>query len=211
VYGLACVILPAQYGSLQVELDRTLAPFQRGGVDDLPRPMLAFHDETDELRDLFRARLRYENGSVHWTAGDDDHWFHLEFGGLKDHLAACRLDRFEGTLEELEPDFDVAMARFTKCKARDLETGRYGRWLNPLGRWDWWELGGRFNGVITGERRPAASQQAISSGDSAGRAMLGNIANALGAVPSSAEAEIEQNVELVRTTLTTSGSGQLNS
>jgi hypothetical protein len=201
MYGLACVLLPSLSGSLQFELDRAVAAFQRGGIDDLPRSMLSFHDETEELKELFHTHLSVEPGSVRWTDLTANQTFHLDFQGLKEHLEACRLARFDGTLEELEPDFEKFAARFTTLKASDAETGRYGRWLNPLGRWDWWELGGRFNGVITGEPRPANAHQVINSGDSAGRAVLGNIARALGAEPSTTEAEIEQNVELVETLL----------
>jgi hypothetical protein len=112
---------------------------------------------------------------------------------------ACALDRFEGTFAEIEPDFDAFVRRFTRFDAPDTTTGRYGRWLNPNGFWDWWELGGRYNGTITGERRPAAAEQAISSGPSRGRLVLGNVAAALAGATASAEAEIEANVELVET------------
>jgi hypothetical protein len=68
---------------------------------------------------------------------------------------------------------------------------------HPIGYWDWWELGGRFNGAITGERRPAGAEPAISSGPNAGRAIVGNVAKALGARVSPERSEIEMNVELV--------------
>jgi hypothetical protein len=85
-------------------------------------------------------------------------------------MAACRLGEFEGTFAEIEPDFDAFVRGFTVFDRPDPSTLRYGRWLNPVGYWDWWELGGRFNGAITGEPRPASAEQAISSGPSPGRA-----------------------------------------
>lgn len=60
-------------------------------------------------------------------------------------------------------------------------------------------LGGRFNGAIVGERRPAGPEQIISSGPDRGRALLGNIAEALGGRANRERAEIEANVELVET------------
>jgi len=114
-------------------------------------------------------------------------------------MSACALDRFEGTFAEIEPDFDAFVRRFTRFEAPDPTTKRYGRWLNPIGYWDWWELGGRFNGVITGLRRPAAAEQAISSGPSRGRPVMENLAAALGASVEGEQAEIEANVELVET------------
>ena len=95
-------------------------------------------------------------------------------------MTACRLAEFEGTFAEIEPDFDAFVSQFTIYRARDPSTSRYGRWLNPIGYWDWWELGGRFNGAITGERRPAGAEPMISSGPSTGRAMLGKVLTALG-------------------------------
>jgi hypothetical protein len=116
---------------------------------------------------------------------------------LSEHMAACRLSEFEGTFAELEPDFDAFVRRFTDFDHRDPDTSRYGRWLNPVGHWDWWELGGRFNGAITCDRRPAGAEQIISSGPNRGRAILGNVVAALGGRAADEKAEIEANVELV--------------
>jgi hypothetical protein len=199
MYGLAYVLLPSAFASLQSELDRTLAPFRRGGDGEFPRAKLAFDDATDTLARLHRSKFRYHrDGSVRW--GDSEaaaSSYELRLSKLSEHMAACRLDEFDGTFAEIEPDFDAFVRRFTDFGQRDPETSRYGRWLNPIGFWDWWELGGRFNGAITGERRPAGAEQVISSGPNAGRAVLGNVAGAFGADAAREKAEIEANVELV--------------
>src|SRR5262245_66002899 len=52
MYGLAYVLFPKQFASLQAELDRTLAPFMRGSEQDFPREKLAFYDATDALTRL---------------------------------------------------------------------------------------------------------------------------------------------------------------
>jgi hypothetical protein len=104
------------------------------------------------------------------------------------------------TFAEIEPDFDAFVRGFTDYQGCDPATGRYGRWLNPIGMWDWWDLGGRFNGFITGERRPTAADSTISSGPSRGRLILDNLAQALGAAADHTEAAaIEANVELIET------------
>lgn len=199
MYGLAYVIIPSSFDSLQSELDRTLARFRRGGEADFPREKLAFDDATDSLGDMHCGKFqRNEKGSMQWLGGGDGmSLFYLDMSKLDEHMAACGLDTFEGTFAELEPDFDAFVRRFTKFDQRDPDTSRYGRWLNSVGRWDWWELGGRFNGAITGERRPGAAEQFISSGQNSGRTIIGNVVAALGARASSEEAEIEDNVELV--------------
>jgi len=200
MYGLAHVLVPRAFTSLQSELDRTLAPFKRGGEDAFPRDKLAFDDATDRLARLHRAKFRFNtDGSLTWLDGDATPSLDLRLTRLAEHLAACRLDTFEGMFAEIEPDFDAFVRRFTDYQRRAPETGKYGRWLNPIGYWDWWELGGRFNGVITDDRRPAGAEQVISSGPSSGRAMLGNIVEAFGTRPRQDEAAIEANVELVET------------
>ena len=150
MYGLAYVLIPSQFASLQTELDRTLAPFMRGGEKEFPREKLAFDDATEALTRLHRTGFRYNpNGSLTWLVPADAS-YDLRLASLKEHLTACSLDEFEGTFAEIEPDFDEFVRRFTRFAAPDRTTRRYGRWLNPIGYWDWWELGGRFNGVITG-------------------------------------------------------------
>ena len=199
MYGLAYVLIPSAFKSLQAELDRTLAPFMRGGEDEFPRDKLAFDDATERLRQLHRARFRYNPDSSLTLLDAGSAWsFDLRVAELSRHMAACGLDRFEGTFAEIEPDLDAFMRRFAHCP-RDPATGRHGRWLNPMGYWDWWELGGRFNGVITGERRAAASDHIISSGPSPGRAILGNLVEQLGGGAPDEAAQIEANVELVET------------
>jgi hypothetical protein len=101
-------------------------------------------------------------------------------------------------LADVEPDLDAFAARFTQWKRRDPTAGGYGQWLNELGRWDWWELGGRFDGLVSGEKRAGAGPESmISSGPNKGRDLLGGVIRALGAKPSEAEAEIAANVDLV--------------
>jgi hypothetical protein len=203
MYGLAFVFLSPDSGPLQDELNRTLAPFKRGGDDDFPRRLLTFDSSTPALTELHQGQVEWSrNGNgTRWLGPGHQGIYMLDSSKLREHLTACNLDKFTGTLAELEPDFDTFVKRFTREDPRDPATNDYGRWLNPLGMWDWWELGGRFNGVITGDPRQSASDQIVSSGPSTGRAILGNMARAFGAEPSVAEAEIEANVELIETLL----------
>ena len=88
--------------------------------------------------------------------------------------------------------------RLTNWKRRDPVARGYGQWLNPLGRWDWWELGGRFDGHVSGQpRRGAGSNSMISSAPNKGRDLLGGVARALGDKALEFEAEIAANVDLV--------------
>lgn len=200
MYGLAYVLLPKGFGSLQDALDRTLKPFERGGIRKFPKEKLAFEDWTDDARMLHQATASLEPGE---TGGH-------RLGGIAGHacLNTSRVitwmeeqghDCWEGRLSDIEPDFNRFAGRFLSCGAHyDPDLGRFGRWLNPLGRWDWWELGGRFDGDISGFRRTGtSSEHMISSGPNDGRIILGNVTRTLGGTEPEDEAEIENNVEPV--------------
>lgn len=118
MYGLAYVLVPAEFTSLQAELDRALAPFQRGGDERFPRDKLAFDDATEALLRLHNRRVHYDAGKLTWREHrrepDFAGSFYLDLGKLSEHMAACRLTTFEGTFAEIEPDFDAFVVRFTQ-------------------------------------------------------------------------------------------------
>jgi hypothetical protein len=94
MYGLAYVLIPQTFASLQAELDRTLAPFMRGGDDKFPRDKLAFDDATDRLARLHRTAFRYgADGSITWREADAASSFDLRLGRLAEHVAADQATR----------------------------------------------------------------------------------------------------------------------
>ena len=171
MYGIAYVIIPTEFESLQAALDEALAPFRRGGPDEFPREALAFDDVTDELAaasppaDHARGERRRRCPSKQRLASAGD----FDFAALAEFLGATGAPLWSGSFADVEPDFDAFARRFTRWKERDARAGGYGRWLNLLGRWDWWELGGRFDGLVSGERRAGAGADSmISSGPNRG-------------------------------------------
>lgn len=206
MYALAYVLLPADFSSLQDSLDRSLAPYKRGGEDDFALDQLAFDDDTAPLEEIWRAELDFDRTGGGLRYGDAPPLgpYMLDGLALRRFLDERGVDRWRGRLIDVEPDFTAYGHRFTNS-ALDPRTGRFGRWLNPIGHWDWWELGGRFDGFITGQPRAARDDNRVNSGPSAGRAMVAGIGQALvdqlgGELPS-VEAEIEANVELGETVL----------
>src|SRR5215470_5976547 len=119
MYGLAYVLVPSRFISLQSELDQTLARFRRRGDDAFPREKLAFDDATDSLICLHHTKFRYNSDhSVRWPDADAAaSSFELRLLKLTEHMAACHLGEFEGTFAELEPDFDAFVRRFTDFDA----------------------------------------------------------------------------------------------
>jgi len=157
MYGVAYVIIPTEFASLQSVIDASLAPLQRGGRDKFPRELLAFDDVTNELRRLHcqPIGLKSRGTSVTLQGAELPISGDLDFDALSDFLQSTGAASWRGRLADIEPDFDAFAGRFTTWKRRDPEAGGYGQWLNPLGRWDWWELGGRFDGLVSGHpRRP---------------------------------------------------------
>ena len=211
MYGIAYVILPMEIASLQPALDESLAPFRRGGLGEFPREQLAFDDVTGQLRKLHGEpiALKVEDARVVVRNGDTAMAADLDFDALREFMQIVGAQRWSGRLADIEPDFDAFVRRFTTWNERDPVTGGYGRWLNPLGRWDWWDLGGRFDGHIVGDRRPEAGQRSIvSSGPSRGRELIGRLIRAFGAKSSEVEADITANVDLVSALLEAARRGE---
>jgi hypothetical protein len=210
MYGIAYVIIPTEFASLQAVLDEALAPFRRGGPDEFPRDKLAFDDVTDEIRKLQREaiELKWEDGRVVLQSKDMlvGAW---DFDGLTEFLRSTEAPTWSGRLADIDPDLDAFARRFTTWKQRDADAGGYGEWLNPMGRWDWWELGGRFDGLVSGEKRAGAGAESmISSGPNKGRDLIGGVMRALTGSTPEVEAEIAANVDLVSALLEAATRGE---
>jgi len=94
MYGLACVLVPGKFASLQSELDRTLAPFRRAGDEAFPRTELGFDDATDTLKRLHRSKFRYNSdGSLSWLDSDAALSFDLRLSRLSEHMGRRDLEQ----------------------------------------------------------------------------------------------------------------------
>ncbi len=207
MFALAYVILPFSDALPACAIRASLAPFQRGQRGDLPDDWLSFHDETEALLADYEAQLTITtqgNGGMRIEGGPT---WHVSTQKVLDEMRRRGLEswsvRFADTM-----DINEFYDRFSKGLDRHPNMGAFGRWLNPLGRWDWWDLGGRFDGCIIGDQRPrtARSVAKVSSGANPGRIILANIedrlAEALGQEPfETLDVQTDQNIELVATLL----------
>jgi len=207
VFSVVYVILPVAEMPPAEAIRASLAPFQRGTRRDLPDDWLAFQDETEDVSRLHEADLvvtEQSSGGVRIEGGDG---WHLDIDAVRAEMRLLGVRRWAVRFADLDPDVGRFFDRFVRGLERHPATSRgiarFGRWLNPLGRWDWWDLGGRFDGRMLGERRrQGRTASAVSSGPTAGRAILGNLHEALdralGAEPQPAlEVRTDDNVELV--------------
>jgi hypothetical protein len=219
MFSIAYVILPFSDTPPADAVRASLARFRRGQRGRLPESWLTFHDETDEFRQVYEAHhifteqdkggLRIEGNIIASS------WF-IDTGSVCSEMRRSGLQqwnvRFADTM-----DLDEFYERFGRKLERHAETGAFGRWLNPLGHWDWWDLGGRFDGQIMGDRRSGAGRSIaqVSSGPSRGRSILANVedyfADALGQEPiPSLDVQTDQNIELVTTLLEDARAGREN-
>ena len=209
MFGLARVILPFNGADPAEAIRRSLARFQRGGSGDVPDAWLAFVDEAEHLRAAHEARLTFtlvDKGGLQ-IEGHDGALLCLDARKITAEMRRLGLRRWRVRFADAM-DLAVFHERFAAGIPRDPATGGYGRWLNPLGRWDWWDLGGRFDGWIIGEPGQSQGRPAsrISSGDNAGRRLLAHVQDALGEAlgqdaPAAFDVRSDRNIELAATLL----------
>ncbi len=179
MFSIVHVLLPFSDESPAEAIRASLAPFERGGRGDVPDEWLAFDDETEHVRALHAGHWVFTDlGGNGLRIEGGDHW-HLDLMAVRAEMTRRGLRRWAVRFCEDAPDLAAFADRFVERLERHPITGGYGRWLNPLGRWDWWDLGGRFDGRIVGERRRGATSSDVSSGPNRGRDVLANIGSAL--------------------------------
>lgn len=167
--------------------------------------MAGVYDDTAGIERLHTSTVKLEGAQLS-IANDEWSWL-FQCDALVEHLAAAGVDQWTGRIDEVFPDFDCFAQRCCAHSEFEPSLGRYGRWLNGLVQWDWWDFGGGFNGRITGQvRMPGAARAAVSSGPSALRDALRNIVDCLQKAldqepPPSFDVRADENVELVATLL----------
>ena len=101
---------------------------------------------------------------------------YLDTPAVQKEMSERKASRWAVRFADAEPDMTRFAERFVRGLERHPVSGGFGLWLNSLGRWDWWDLGGRFDGRIAGERRTAGRTASfVSSGPNRGRTMLASI------------------------------------
>jgi hypothetical protein len=208
MFSLAYVILPVCADPSAEAIRASLAPFQRGTRGTLPEDSLAFKDETDALRDAYQAHFIFsETGTGGLQIEGADDIFHLDTQKVRTQMKRLGLQRWSVRFAD-EMDLDAFFDRFGKRLERHPGTGAFGRWLNPLGQWDWWDLGGRFDGHIVADQhvKEGRSVAEISSGPNTGRVIFANLGDVLADALGQAQLPLvdvqgDRNIEMVATLL----------
>jgi hypothetical protein len=138
MFSITYLILPFAESAPADAIRESLAPFQQGGRgDDIPQDWLAFHDETNWLREIHETSfiftdqgkygLQVEGGGGLWGVNVKQVRDDMQRRGLQTwHV------RFADTME-----LDVFFERYNDRMERGPMPGTYGIWRNPLRRWNW--------------------------------------------------------------------------
>jgi hypothetical protein len=182
MFSLACVILPFSGVSPEVVIQASLARFQRGGQGKVPDEWITFQDETAELQCALEAKFiftRRESGGLQ-IGGDSEHDWYIDGDKIQSEMQMRGIEKWHVRFAEVM-DLDTFFDRFGSRLVRHPDTGAYGLWLNPFGHWDWWDLGGCFDGRIMRDRSMVDGRKVskISSGPSRGRRNLSNLEDRL--------------------------------
>lgn len=132
--------------------EEQLAPYQENNMGDCPHEYLEFHDKEDE------HLKEYEEGATEKVVMPDgrllkkwDDEFRKEgtFGiGPDTHEVPEGLEIRKVPFKELYSTFEEYMSDWCGYEEKDDKTGKYGYWENPNRKWDWYQLGGRWRGLL---------------------------------------------------------------
>ncbi len=218
MFSLAYVILPISETAPAEAITASLTRFQRGKRGDVPDSWLAFHDETQWLRTAHEANFIFaitDKGGLRIEGGDGCDVF-VDLKQVQREMEHRGLQSWNVRFAD-EMDLDTFHERFGSELERHPANGGYGEWHNPLGHWDWWDLGGRFDGAIIGDRKRRSGRGVarINSGVNRGRQILSNVefalGKALGQTPDAHfDVRTDRNVELVTTLLEDVRAGREN-
>jgi len=111
-------------GKLEPAVREMLLPYQENNMGDAGKQYLKFNDCTQEVENSLKTAIEAD-----------------------DYLAKEHPDAVGKTIEEFYGSFDKVATEYHGYK-KDSETGKYGYWENPNSKWDWYQIGGRWSGML---------------------------------------------------------------
>lgn len=146
------------------QLKAALAPFQENNMEDCPEQYLEFHPEDEEARrkEWFEVSIRQlQNQATGETCSPYDEQFRNPAGFLASpqYVVPEGWVEIEVPLSTVYSTFEQFMDDYHGLSQRDPRTGQYGYWENPNKKWDWWVLGGRWQGEL--RLRPDVDEEEI--------------------------------------------------
>ena len=129
-----------------------LAPYQENNMGNCPEEYLEFNStEEDYLYDYNNktvTKVVMPDGRL-LNAWDEELRVKGSIGLDSDsHIVPDLLEKREVPFKEIYKDFDEYMKDLHGYEEKDEKMGKYGYWENPNPKWDWYQLGGRWNGFF---------------------------------------------------------------
>jgi len=117
-------------------------------MDDCPKEFLEFNDTEDEIREQYEnktsERVRLPDGTL---ALPWDERFKTGHPFDPPEVPA-NYERVTLPFRELYPSLEAFARDWHGHSERDPEKKRFGYWENPNKKWDWYQIGGRWNGFF---------------------------------------------------------------
>lgn len=163
----ALVLIPPEGDAAEL-VAAAMAPYREGDHADGVREFV--DSETEELENYRTGtmeRVRTPDGRL-LSPWDEEFRIPGTFGtgfggpeGSTTHRIPPDCERVKIPRRELYASFDEYMREYCGAEARDTETGRFGYWHNRQGIWDFFQIGGRWTGILSGyepDKDPANSE-----------------------------------------------------
>lgn len=131
------------------DVEKQLAPFQENNMCDCPKEYLEFNDLEEEML------TKYMTGDTEMIELSDGNLYSKYddmFKTMENFVTKYKYPEGYNTVKmpftREYPTFDDYVRDYEGYAERDAETGKYGYWENPNAKWDWYQLGGRWNGFF---------------------------------------------------------------
>ena len=152
------------------KIESMMAPFQENNMGDCPKEYLEFHDQEDDFLEQYNTkgteRVVLADGTIDDFPFSEKYHSAMYTAALKNDPIRLRIETLaieksgqaktypEGSeireipFTEIYPTFEEFVSDYEGKESRDEEKGRYGYWENPEARWDWYQVGGRWSGLL---------------------------------------------------------------
>lgn len=138
---------------LEGAIAQQLAPYQENNMGDCPEEFLAFNDVEEECREQYEEEeaefILTPDGELTWPS-DQRYQQPVEDSPYPRTMQVIPEDhqRVTRPLSDMYPTFEQFLEDYAGYKEKDPKTGKYGYWENPNAKWDWYQIGGRWQGSL---------------------------------------------------------------
>jgi hypothetical protein len=126
-------------------VEELLAPYQENNMGDCPEEYLEFIDVEDRELDS------YKNEEIDMVKCPDGKLLYpwderFKKNGINE-VPEGGYKKVKAKFTEIYPSFDEYMEEYCGF-SKDPRKNRYGYWENPNAKWDWYQVGGRWSGLL---------------------------------------------------------------